>query len=103
MSVCCWQALSGTGLVAGADRQLAMLTRLSLPENKTLIKRMLIKCADVSNPARPVRMCVEWANRIAREYCQQVCRPALHCFTAVYTLAVQLGVNKHLIPVAVRP
>jgi high affinity cAMP-specific and IBMX-insensitive 3',5'-cyclic phosphodiesterase 8 len=43
-----------------------------MPENKTLIKRMLIKCADVSNPARPLELCKEWATRIANEYCQQV-------------------------------
>jgi len=58
--------------MTGADRQTAMISRLALPENRTLIKRMMIKCADVSNPARPVNLCVEWANRIAREYCQQV-------------------------------
>ncbi|XP_021913481.1 high affinity cAMP-specific and IBMX-insensitive 3',5'-cyclic phosphodiesterase 8-like isoform X2 [Zootermopsis nevadensis] len=44
---------------------------LTAPENITLIKRMLIKCADVSNPTRPVRMCVEWAVRIAEEYFNQ--------------------------------
>ena len=33
---------------------------------------MLIKCADVSNPARPLKLCIEWATRIASEYCQQV-------------------------------
>jgi len=66
------QAVSGTGSLTGADRQLSMAMRLSQPENRTLIKRMMIKCADVSNPARPVNLCVEWASRIAREYCQQV-------------------------------
>jgi high affinity cAMP-specific and IBMX-insensitive 3',5'-cyclic phosphodiesterase 8 len=45
---------------------------LTSPENITLIKRMLIKCADVSNPTRPLRMCVEWAVRIAEEYFNQV-------------------------------
>jgi len=44
---------------------------LTAPENITLIKRMLIKCADVSNPTRPVKMCVEWAVRIAEEYFNQ--------------------------------
>jgi len=44
---------------------------LSSPENKTLIKRMLIKCADVSNPLRPLELCREWAYRIAEEYCNQ--------------------------------
>ena len=37
-----------------------------------VIKRMLIKCADVSNPARPLNLCREWAGRIAEEYFAQV-------------------------------
>lgn len=37
----------------------------------TLVKRMMIKCSDVSNPTRPLRLCVEWARRIAEEYFQQ--------------------------------
>ena len=37
-----------------------------------VIKRMLIKCADVSNPARPLALCREWAERIAEEYFAQV-------------------------------
>ena len=37
-----------------------------------VIKRMLIKCADVSNPARPLNLCKEWAKRIAEEYFTQV-------------------------------
>ncbi|XP_076267487.1 phosphodiesterase 8 isoform X1 [Rhynchophorus ferrugineus] len=41
------------------------------PENTTLVKRMMIKCSDVSNPTRPLRLCVEWARRIAEEYFQQ--------------------------------
>lgn len=32
-------------------------------DNHMLIRRMLIKCADVSNPARPFAFCVEWAGR----------------------------------------
>lgn len=32
-------------------------------DNHMLIRRMLIKCADVSNPARPFGFCVEWAGR----------------------------------------
>jgi len=47
-------------------------TTLSTAENIMLIKRMLIKCADVSNPARPLKLCETWANRIAEEYCNQV-------------------------------
>ncbi len=42
------------------------------PENVAILKRMLIKCADVSNPARPLRVCKEWAYRIAEEYFAQV-------------------------------
>lgn len=37
-----------------------------------MIKRMLIKCADVSNPGRPIKLCEVWAERIAVEYCDQV-------------------------------
>ena len=59
---------SGTGSPDSA----AIINQLSTGENKTLIRRMLIKCADVSNPARPVHMCIEWARRIAEEYCMQV-------------------------------
>lgn len=47
------------------------LEKLCSPENMTLIKRMLIKCADVSNPLRAREYCVEWANRIAEEYFSQ--------------------------------
>lgn len=43
-------------------------------ENIALAKRMLIKCADVSNPTRPLKQCVEWAKRIAEEYFNQVHR-----------------------------
>lgn len=32
-------------------------------DNHMLIRRMLIKTADVSNPARPFRFCSEWAER----------------------------------------
>ena len=37
-----------------------------------ILKRMIIKCADVSNPARPLEICKEWAVRIAEEYFTQV-------------------------------
>lgn len=43
-------------------------------ENRLLIKRMLIKCADVSNPCRPLELCIEWAGRISEEYFAQVRR-----------------------------
>lgn len=32
-------------------------------DNQMLIRRMLIKCSDVSNPTRPLKFCVEWARR----------------------------------------
>ena len=47
------------------------ITTLITPDNIVLIKRMLIKCADVANPARPLRLCIEWARRIAEEYFRQ--------------------------------
>ncbi|CAK7295325.1 high affinity cAMP-specific and IBMX-insensitive 3',5'-cyclic phosphodiesterase 8A isoform X4 [Vulpes vulpes] len=49
----------------------AINTMLRSPENRTLIKRMLIKCADVSNPCRPLEQCIEWAARISEEYFSQ--------------------------------
>lgn len=42
------------------------------PDNVILVKRMMIKCADISNPTRPLRCCIEWARRIAEEYFNQV-------------------------------
>ena len=42
------------------------------PENRLLIKRMMIKCADVANPCRPLELCIEWAGRISEEYFAQV-------------------------------
>lgn len=42
------------------------------PDNVILVKRMMIKCADVSNPTRPLKCCVEWTRRIAEEYFNQV-------------------------------
>ncbi|CAM1319946.1 PDE8A (predicted) [Pycnogonum litorale] len=44
---------------------------LITPENIVLIKRILIKCADVNNPLRPLHTCVEWGHRIAEEYFAQ--------------------------------
>lgn len=40
-------------------------------ENRLLIKRILIKCADISNPCRPLELCKEWSFRIAEEYFEQ--------------------------------
>ncbi|XP_060241569.1 high affinity cAMP-specific and IBMX-insensitive 3',5'-cyclic phosphodiesterase 8B isoform X5 [Meriones unguiculatus] len=46
-------------------------TGKNLPENQILIKRMMIKCADVANPCRPLDLCIEWAGRISEEYFAQ--------------------------------
>lgn len=58
---------------------------LRTPETRTLIKRMMIKCADVSNPCRPLEQYIEWAARISEEYFSQVrrCLPCLHFHFAV--------------------
>lgn len=40
-------------------------------ELRTLVKRVLIKVADVSNPARPRDACIEWTKRICEEYFEQ--------------------------------
>lgn len=48
------------------------------PENQILIKRMMIKCADVANPCRPLDLCIEWAGRISEEYFAQVRSPGRH-------------------------
>uniref|UniRef100_A0A8D2HYA4 Phosphodiesterase n=1 Tax=Urocitellus parryii TaxID=9999 RepID=A0A8D2HYA4_UROPR len=46
-------------------------TGKNFPENQILIKRMMIKCADVANPCRPLDLCIEWAGRISEEYFAQ--------------------------------
>lgn len=56
------------------DNSISTMANLSSPDNIVLIKRMLIKCADVSNPGRPLKLCEVWAKRIASEYCDQVSR-----------------------------
>ncbi|XP_076443536.1 high affinity cAMP-specific and IBMX-insensitive 3',5'-cyclic phosphodiesterase 8A-like isoform X2 [Babylonia areolata] len=64
----------GGGGVGGGESTTdteAVINQLCSPENRTLIKRMLIKCADVSNPLRPWNICSVWAERIAEEYCSQ--------------------------------
>ncbi|XP_060519111.1 high affinity cAMP-specific and IBMX-insensitive 3',5'-cyclic phosphodiesterase 8 isoform X2 [Cylas formicarius] len=60
-----------TNTPSGSDAENDDCMPISNQENITLVKRMMIKCADVSNPARPLRLCVEWARRIAEEYFQQ--------------------------------
>lgn len=41
------------------------------PENKGVLRRMIIKCSDIANPARPNKLCQIWAYRIAEEYFKQ--------------------------------
>ena len=53
------------------------MTVPNTPENVAILKRMMIKCADVSNPARPLKICKEWAFRIAEEYFSQVTKPLM--------------------------
>ncbi|XP_012230148.1 high affinity cAMP-specific and IBMX-insensitive 3',5'-cyclic phosphodiesterase 8 isoform X2 [Linepithema humile] len=67
MNVC--SARIGDGQETYAD-SLDMSVILQ-PENVILVKRMMIKCADVSNPTRPLKCCIEWAKRIAEEYFNQ--------------------------------
>lgn len=55
----------------GSPDSSVVLNQLTTPENRLLIKRMLIKCADVANPCRPLDLCVEWGKRIAEEYFNQ--------------------------------
>ena len=83
----------------------SVLTQLSTPENRLLIKRMVIKCADVSNPVRPLSLCIEWAKRIAEEYCQQVgaclCRVCVRacvcaCVRACACLSVYISLSLSL-------
>lgn len=47
---------------------------------------MIIKCADIANPARPLKLCIEWAYRIAEEYFHQVCHSIL-----IFTLESSVG------------
>ncbi|XP_076276549.1 phosphodiesterase 8, partial [Lasioglossum baleicum] len=47
------------------------MTVVLQPENVALVKRMMVKCADVSNPTRPMKSCIEWTRRIAEEYFTQ--------------------------------
>ncbi|XP_078533444.1 high affinity cAMP-specific and IBMX-insensitive 3',5'-cyclic phosphodiesterase 8B isoform X2 [Lissotriton helveticus] len=54
----------------GSDCESAPSVKNS-PENRILIKRMMIKCADVANPCRPLDLCIEWAGRISEEYFAQ--------------------------------
>ncbi|XP_027869767.1 high affinity cAMP-specific and IBMX-insensitive 3',5'-cyclic phosphodiesterase 8A isoform X2 [Xiphophorus couchianus] len=55
----------------GSSDEEAIKSVLTSPENRILVKRMLIKCADISNPCRPLELCIEWAGRISEEYFAQ--------------------------------
>lgn len=39
---------------------------------KVILKRILVKAADISNQGRPHHLCVVWSERIAVEYFAQV-------------------------------
>lgn len=70
---------------------------LKAPENKVLIKRMLIKCADVNNPCRPLDIYKEWTNRIANEYFQQVTAfPLIYSFLFFLFLHMNYTYNMFL-------
>uniref|UniRef100_A0A673BRA8 Phosphodiesterase n=1 Tax=Sphaeramia orbicularis TaxID=375764 RepID=A0A673BRA8_9TELE len=58
-------------LAAGNGDEESVKSILTSPENRILVKRMLIKCADISNPCRPQELCIEWAGRISEEYFAQ--------------------------------
>lgn len=49
--------------IFGADVDTKDALAFENEDNQILIRRMLIKCADVSNPTRPLFYCVEWARR----------------------------------------
>ena len=40
-------------------------------ESRMLMKRILVKCADISNASRPLKLCCEWASRVSEEYFSQ--------------------------------
>lgn len=60
--------------VSSVDGDTGSTTSLSAKdslEHRKVMKRILVKCADISNPCRPQKLCVEWAERIAEEYFAQ--------------------------------
>ncbi|XP_044734940.1 high affinity cAMP-specific and IBMX-insensitive 3',5'-cyclic phosphodiesterase 8 isoform X2 [Chrysoperla carnea] len=71
VNVFCSRSVQRDDFYITANESENEMSPINLPENITLVKRMLIKCADVSNPTRPMRICVEWARRIAEEYFTQ--------------------------------
>ncbi|XP_029640624.1 high affinity cAMP-specific and IBMX-insensitive 3',5'-cyclic phosphodiesterase 8B-like isoform X2 [Octopus sinensis] len=62
---------SPTSDQSSMDSMSDIVAHLSTDESRILIKRMLMKCADISNPCRPLDLCIIWAKRIAEEYFDQ--------------------------------
>ena len=61
-------------LLLQVDGETGSTTSLSAKdchEHRKVMKRILVKCADISNPCRPQKLCKEWAERIAEEYFAQ--------------------------------
>lgn len=73
-SECCLMLMAYFCLFQGNSDEESVKSILTSPENRILVKRMLIKCADISNPCRPQEHCIEWAGRISEEYFAQVSR-----------------------------
>uniref|UniRef100_A0A8C5CM29 Phosphodiesterase n=1 Tax=Gadus morhua TaxID=8049 RepID=A0A8C5CM29_GADMO len=69
--------------LAALDENGSVKGVLTTPENRILIKRMLIKCADISNPCRPQELCIEWAGRISEEYFAQTDEEKRQCLPVV--------------------
>lgn len=57
-----------------------LLNKDSGHDNRMIMKKILVKCADISNPCRPLPLCKIWAERIAEEYFLQVSSPVLIFF-----------------------
>ncbi|XP_078283645.1 high affinity cAMP-specific and IBMX-insensitive 3',5'-cyclic phosphodiesterase 8A isoform X2 [Rhinoraja longicauda] len=60
--------LEKNGIGPGTSKVNSSRSTVDSVENQTLILRMLIKCADVSNCCRPLQLYIEWARRISEEY-----------------------------------
>ena len=57
-----------------------------------VMKRILVKCADISNPCRPTELCKAWAQRIAEEYFSQV-SSSIYTTLSYFTVTVLLCVR----------
>lgn len=71
-------ATTTSGAASSASTSRIRSSSLASPENVVLVKRILIKCADVSNPTRPLHLCIAWGQRIAEEYCNQTDEEKAH-------------------------